>query len=242
LERTGRMYQQSQGSNDGPNRLIYWVERLEDLRLQKDGISAQERDAKAGAKHEGFDVRVLNQMLRERRMSEDERRDLKALCEVYRANLGMLDGTPLGQAARKRFERETKPDSEPQDQGPEKPEEAAPGDAPEGHPAETKASEAKAEKPTRAPAKKAEAPAATPPETIEDAREKGKRSALAGGKIIDNPYTAQDPRRPAWDEGFCEAAGHNGMELPSWLRRTEKPKKGKGEKTEHDDKGHGKGD
>jgi uncharacterized protein (UPF0335 family) len=201
------MFQQPNNSNDGPNRLIYWVERLEDLRRQKDTISAQERDAKAGAKHEGFDVRVLNQMLRERRMSEDERRDWKALCEVYRANLGMLDGTPLGQAARKRFERETKPD-EALETG--KPDEA--------------------EAPAPAPA--------VPQETLEDAREKGREAARAGGRVTDNPYVAVDPRRAVWDEGFCEAAGHNGMELPAWLQRTPKPKKGKGE----DDNGHGKGD
>jgi uncharacterized protein (UPF0335 family) len=169
--------------------LVQFVEEIERLDEEKRQIADRIRQAKNSARAAGLDVKVLNQMLRERRMSPFERREYQALCEMYRAALGMLGGTPLGEAARKRLMGEI----------PEPP-----------HPADVSTPPA--------------------PETvdqtldIEAARAAGRAAAREGKRIIDNPYMADDPRRAAWDEGWCAETGTDGMEVPeAWRRR--KPKK-----------------
>ncbi|PCI04620.1 MAG: hypothetical protein COB78_10025 [Hyphomicrobiales bacterium] len=66
----------------------------------------------------------------------------------------------------------------------------------------------------------------TPPpnqDDIQQAREKGMRDRLEGSKILDNPYIAGDPRRAAWDEGYCEESGSDGMDIPeAWKPRPKK--------------------
>lgn len=85
------------------------IELLEDERRR---IGDEIKAVKSRARSAGFDGKILNQMLRERRMSALERQEFQALCEMYRAALGMLGGTPLGEAARKRLmgEMPTPPD------------------------------------------------------------------------------------------------------------------------------------
>lgn len=162
------------------------IELLEDERRR---IGDEIKAVKSRARSAGFDGKVLNQMLRERRMSALERQEFQALCEMYRAALGMLGGTPLGEAARKRLMGEMPTPPDPAD-------------------------------------------ASTPPapETVdltmdlEAARSAGRAAAREGKRIIDNPYMADDPRRAAWDEGWCAETGTDGMEVPeAWRRR--KPKK-----------------
>ena len=55
-----------------------------------------------------------------------------------------------------------------------------------------------------------------------------------GKRVIDNPYVAGDPRRAAWDEGWCTEAGSDGMDVPAAWQRTKpkKAKKGKGDGAE----------
>lgn len=187
---------------DAHAQLRSFVERIARLEDEKAGIAGDIKDVKNEAAAQGFDKRVITQMVREYRMDEHERaaqREHEAMCEVYRANLGMLGGTPLGDAARKRFSIVPPPDE---------PDEA--GDAP-------------AEQP------EAEAPAPEfPPEDIDAARERGRKDARSGRKVIENPYISDDPRRAAWDEGWCAETGSDGMDIPPAYRRTspKKPKKG----------------
>lgn len=185
---------------DGSNalaheRLRQIVERIERLEEEKAAIAQDIREVKAEAKGAGFDVKIINQMLRERKLTAGERREFAALCELYRAALGMLDGTPLGEAARKRL-------SPPAD--PEEPE-GEEGGEPQGE--------------------------ATPrgelaPQDLAEARARGHAAATAGAKILDNPYVAGDPRRAAWDEGWCAETGSDGMDIPDAWRRKKKPKPG----------------
>ena len=67
----------------------------------------------------------------------------------------------------------------------------------------------------------------TPKETAEEAREKGREAARAGKKITENPYPANDERRAAWDEGWCQETGTDGFEIPEAWRRKPKEKKPK---------------
>lgn len=83
--------------------LCEFIADIEALEEEKAAIAERIRARKADAKACGFDTKVINQMLRERRMDRADREEFAALCDIYRAALGMLDGTPLGDAARKRL-------------------------------------------------------------------------------------------------------------------------------------------
>lgn len=162
------------------------IERLED---EKRVIAQRIQEKKREAKRAGFDIKVMNQMLRERRMYTAERAEYQALCETYRAALGMLGGTPLGDYARQRLMGE-----EP---------EAGTPDA-------------------------AQAPEALAPD-LDGARDAGRHAAREGKRVIDNPYIAGDPRRAAWDEGYCAESGTDGMEIPeAWRRKPKKKPDGEG--------------
>jgi uncharacterized protein (UPF0335 family) len=196
----------TEGHNGGAaaDMLVDFVESIESLEVEKQAISDKIKLVKARARRAGFDTKVLNQMLRERRMSSFEREEFQALCEMYRAALGMLNGTPLGDAARKRLMGKKPP----------------PPDAPDGD-----------EPPP-------EAADETPAEDLEGARAAGRAAAREGKRIIDNPYLATDPRRAAWDEGWCAETGTDGMEVPAaWRRADKKKKKPEGEGKPEGDEG-----
>lgn len=51
------------------------------------------------AKDAGFDTRAMRVIIKDRKKSKAEREAFDAVVDVYRHALGMLDGTPLGDAA-----------------------------------------------------------------------------------------------------------------------------------------------
>ncbi|WP_039853188.1 hypothetical protein [Magnetospirillum fulvum] len=55
----------------------------------------------------------------------------------------------------------------------------------------------------------------------------GRQAAETGKPVSANPFPAGDPRRAAWDEEWCRAAGSDGMEIPEAFRRKKKPQKPK---------------
>lgn len=169
------------------------VDRLVRLEEQKRELAEDIKDVKTEAKARGFDVKALTKIVREKMETRTERArrlETEAIADLYRATLGMLDGTPLGDAARRRL------------------------DEPATEPAEPPADE----RPPPPPP-----PPQIGPEEIAEAREKGRRARRDGVRVIDNPFVAGDPRRAAWDEGWCAEAGSDGMDIPeAWRRRTEK--------------------
>lgn len=181
-------------------RLASLVERIERLEDEKRDIAEQISGVKQEAKSAGYDVKVLNAILRERRMSLAERQEYQSILELYRAALGMLDGTPLGDFARQRMMPAPKEGEEP-----------AP-DAPKtnGH-----AEPAPGEPPVVDPHAGVDVAAA---------HKLGVKAAKAGKRVIDNPFRYGDPRRAAWDEGYCATLGSDGMDLPAAWRRTKPPK------------------
>jgi uncharacterized protein (UPF0335 family) len=72
------------------------IERIERLEEEKKGISDDIKDVKAEAKGQGFDVATINAIIKLRKMDIESRREAEALLDTYKAALGMLDGTPLG--------------------------------------------------------------------------------------------------------------------------------------------------
>lgn len=71
------------------NRLKSFIERLENLEEEKQGIAEQIRDVMAEAKGEGYDTKIIRQVLKLRKMQDHDRRELEDLIEVYKAAIGM---------------------------------------------------------------------------------------------------------------------------------------------------------
>lgn len=99
-------------------RLLSFIERIERLEEEKKAISDDISEVKREAKGAGFDVKTINKIIRERKLSSEQRAEEEALLDIYRAALGMLHDTPLGEAARRRL---SKPGDENPEQEKEKP-------------------------------------------------------------------------------------------------------------------------
>lgn len=78
------------------NQLRQLVEQIERLEEEKRGLTMDIADKYLEAKAQGFDVRVLRQVIRLRRKSKTDREEEAAVLDTYLHALGMLDGTPLG--------------------------------------------------------------------------------------------------------------------------------------------------
>lgn len=191
----------SSGKNSSAgDRLLSHITAIEALLEEKKQISELIRERKAHAKMDGFEVSVINQLIKERAMSAADRAEWQSLLDLYRAAVGMLDGTPLGDVARKKMMGED--------------EQAAEAAKPEAPPADL--------------------PSDVDPATgevvdVEAARAQGRDASRANDSIVSNPWKFGDPRRAAWDEGFCAETGSDGMDLPPAWRRTKPAKPGKGE-------------
>lgn len=188
----------------GGDRLRLLIERIERLEEEKKGIADDIKDVYAEAKATGFDTKTMREIIRLRKLRPDEQREREALLDIYKAELGMLDGTPLGRWA---MDRLSKDDDKADDE--EGASDAVGGD---GEPDSADGT----------------TPPAKPPVTIEEARELGRAAARDGCPVTANPFPARDPRRAAWDEAWCQELGSDGMDIPDALKPTPKPKKAKG--------------
>jgi uncharacterized protein (UPF0335 family) len=70
-----------------------FVERIERLEEEKKTISDDIKDVYAEAKANGFDVKILRQVIRLRKQDADERSEQETLLDLYMAALGMLPGS-----------------------------------------------------------------------------------------------------------------------------------------------------
>lgn len=75
------------------------IERIERLEEEKKATSDDIRDVYAEAKGNGFDVKALRTIVRMRKQDAQERREQEEIIDNYKLALGMLDGTPLGDAS-----------------------------------------------------------------------------------------------------------------------------------------------
>lgn len=185
------------------------IERVERLNEEIASLRRDVNEVYAEAKSSGFDTKVIKHVIKLRGMDPYSRQELEALTDIYMHSIGMAADTPLGDAARQRL-------SEPQDPEDE--------DAPEG-----------GEDGRAAPGEPDERPKSAPvfpevsDEDLEEAAALGGAAAKEGTPILKNPYLADDPRRAAWDQGWCREIGSDGMDIPkAFQRRT--PKKPKDEK------------
>lgn len=90
-------------ANAADDRLRLLIERIERLEEEKKGIADDIKDVYGEAKAVGYDAKIIRQIVRLRKMKPDDRAEQEALLETYMAALGMLVGTPLGDAALERI-------------------------------------------------------------------------------------------------------------------------------------------
>lgn len=185
-------------------RLVHHVQRLEELERAKVEASDALRDAFNVARVDGFDTATLRVVLKLRKMTPEERKQQRALVAIYLAALGMLEGDPLTDEARRRLD-------ERPSEGPTRPTPAPAAKTPAGKPAPA---------PAAPPPPQAELPLKEP----DEARKEGGVAAAAGKRIYDNPYPSSDRCRAAWDEGWCAQSKSHGMDPPAAYQRRTPPK------------------
>lgn len=78
------------------------VERIERLEDEKKDIADQIRDVYAEAKAEGFDTKIIRQLIAIRKKEPKVREEEQTVLEVYMSALGMIADLPLGQYAMQR--------------------------------------------------------------------------------------------------------------------------------------------
>ncbi len=71
------------------DRLRLLIERIERLEEEKKGIADDIRDVYAEAKAVGYDVKIMRQIVRLRKMDANDRSEQEMILDTYKAALGM---------------------------------------------------------------------------------------------------------------------------------------------------------
>jgi uncharacterized protein (UPF0335 family) len=67
------------------------IERIEKLEEEKAGLAADIRDVFAEAKGTGFDVKIMRQVIRLRKLNASDRQEQEHLLDTYKHALGMAE-------------------------------------------------------------------------------------------------------------------------------------------------------
>ena len=172
-------------------RVLSFIERIERLDEEIKASRGDRSEVLKEAKFQGFDTKTILRIVKERKKTAQEREEEEALLDLYKAAIGMLDGTPLGYAAIHRLQKK-KPAEQVDDEIVEEAEEVEP---------------------------------LVTEESIQEARTLGMSDASDGKPVTSNPFPAHDARRAAYDEGWCQAAGTDGMDIPDAWKPAPKGKK-----------------
>ena len=76
-------------SDSSAARLKSFIERIERLEEEKADIAADIKEVYSEAKGTGFDVKVMRQIVRLRKIETDARREMEELLDLYQRALGM---------------------------------------------------------------------------------------------------------------------------------------------------------
>ena len=71
------------------NQLKAFIERIEKLEEEKANLAFDIKEVYLEAKHSGFDVKALREVIKIRKQDQREREELEAITELYLAALGM---------------------------------------------------------------------------------------------------------------------------------------------------------
>ncbi|MBT5186675.1 MAG: DUF2312 domain-containing protein [Kordiimonadaceae bacterium] len=69
-----------------------YIERIERLEEEKKALADDIKDIYAEAKSTGFDAKIIRQIVRLRKMDENDRQEQEALLDLYTHALGMIRG------------------------------------------------------------------------------------------------------------------------------------------------------
>ncbi|MBB5985955.1 DUF2312 domain-containing protein [Sphingobium lignivorans] len=67
------------------------IERVERLEEEKKGIADDIKDVYLEAKATGYDVKIMRQIIRLRKIPADDRQNAEAILETYMIALGMIE-------------------------------------------------------------------------------------------------------------------------------------------------------
>ena len=70
--------------------LRQYIERIEKLEEEKSDIADNVRDAYAEAKSNGFDPKIMRQLIKLRKMDASDRNEQEEVLDIYKAALGMI--------------------------------------------------------------------------------------------------------------------------------------------------------
>lgn len=70
--------------------LKQYVERIERLEEEKAGLASDISDVYSEAKGNGFDVKIMRQIIRLRKLDKSEQEEQETMLDLYKQALGML--------------------------------------------------------------------------------------------------------------------------------------------------------
>ena len=71
------------------NQLKAFIERIERLEKEKASLVSDIKEVYSEAKHSGFDIKALKEVIKIRKQDQRERQQLEAILELYLAAIGM---------------------------------------------------------------------------------------------------------------------------------------------------------
>jgi uncharacterized protein (UPF0335 family) len=80
-------------------RIRSFVERIENLDAELQEISEQKKEVFAEAKGEGFDVKILKEIIKLRKQDQDERDEHETLLDMYLRAMESAESEPTAKAA-----------------------------------------------------------------------------------------------------------------------------------------------
>jgi uncharacterized protein (UPF0335 family) len=72
------------------DQLKSYIERIERLEDEKAALMEDIKEVYSEAKGNGFDVKIMRQIVRLRKLDTDDRSEMEAILETYKAALGMF--------------------------------------------------------------------------------------------------------------------------------------------------------
>ena len=70
--------------------LRLFIERIERLEEEKKGIADEIRDVYLESKSQGYDPKIMRQIVRLRKMPVHDRKEMEAILDVYKSALGIV--------------------------------------------------------------------------------------------------------------------------------------------------------
>ncbi|MFN3819915.1 DUF2312 domain-containing protein [Blastomonas sp.] len=71
------------------DQLRLFIERIERLEEEKKGVADDIRDTYSQAKSQGYDPKIMRQIVRLRKMEAHDRQEMELILETYKAALGL---------------------------------------------------------------------------------------------------------------------------------------------------------